>query len=226
MEQARDAAKNLASERGYFAGPRRTFMSQRSEYYATLSSSKLLELANDMQSLTPDAKASLIVELDKRGLTSVEVSNYGRELRQWDAEREAEKRHSRYSTRSFNGFGTALYGRREFARDGSYVTTKWGVFLWLPVCPIRSMRVKPVGGGPRAGALAIFSTTYDVYCVSKPVLVQVVCVYAFIAGLVVLIANVDNINRYLHWSGYVAFIAYCGLPYLLRSAARRAGGVG
>ena len=46
--------------------------------------------------------------------------------------------------RSGNGIGTVYYGRSSEAEDGSYVTTVWAVFLFLPLFPLRSERVLPV----------------------------------------------------------------------------------
>jgi hypothetical protein len=46
---------------------------------------------------------------------------------------------------TFRGIGTMNYGQREFRIDGSYVTTLWFVFLYLPVVPIHSKRIRPTG---------------------------------------------------------------------------------
>ena len=50
-----------------------------------------------------------------------------------------------YSTplaQTINGFGTKLYGRRDQKWDGSFWTTKWVVFFWIPLIPLRSYRIK------------------------------------------------------------------------------------
>ena len=46
--------------------------------------------------------------------------------------------------RSSNGVGTVHYGRSAEMEDGSYITTVWFVFLFLPVVPIRSERILPL----------------------------------------------------------------------------------
>jgi hypothetical protein len=46
---------------------------------------------------------------------------------------------------TLNGCGTSYYGHRDPAEDGSYVTTLWVTFLWIPLLPLRSYRVLPVG---------------------------------------------------------------------------------
>jgi hypothetical protein len=48
---------------------------------------------------------------------------------------------------TLNGFGTKYYGKREKAGDGSYITTMWITALYIPVLPVGSYRVKPVGEG-------------------------------------------------------------------------------
>jgi hypothetical protein len=48
---------------------------------------------------------------------------------------------------TLNGFGTKYYGKREPAEDGSYITTLWITGLYVPVLPLGSYRVLPVGAG-------------------------------------------------------------------------------
>jgi hypothetical protein len=43
---------------------------------------------------------------------------------------------------TINGCGTKYYGRRDQESDGSYITTEWIVFLFLPLMPIGSYRVQ------------------------------------------------------------------------------------
>jgi len=42
---------------------------------------------------------------------------------------------------AFNGIGTKYYGEADEGLDGSYTTTEWIVILWLPLLPLRSVRV-------------------------------------------------------------------------------------
>jgi hypothetical protein len=46
---------------------------------------------------------------------------------------------------AFNGCGTRYYGKQDKADDGSYVTTEWITFVYVPLIPLRSFRVLPVG---------------------------------------------------------------------------------
>ena len=52
---------------------------------------------------------------------------------------------------TFNGIGTMYYGKRDKGPDGSYATTEWIVFVYVPVLPLRSFRVLPVEGGANYG---------------------------------------------------------------------------
>ena len=41
---------------------------------------------------------------------------------------------------SLNGIGTTYLGVR-WQPDGTYITTKWVVFVWVPIVPLGSVRV-------------------------------------------------------------------------------------
>lgn len=46
---------------------------------------------------------------------------------------------------SLNGCGTTYYGSRDFHEDGSYITTEWFILIYIPIFPLGSFRVLPVG---------------------------------------------------------------------------------
>ena len=48
---------------------------------------------------------------------------------------------------TFNGCGTTYYGKRDVGPDGSYVCTEWITFVYLPLIPVRSLRVLPTKDG-------------------------------------------------------------------------------
>ena len=48
---------------------------------------------------------------------------------------------------TLNGFGTKYYGQRDIAEDGSYITTLWVTAIYVPLLPLASYRVLPVGKG-------------------------------------------------------------------------------
>jgi hypothetical protein len=37
---------------------------------------------------------------------------------------------------SYHGIGTIYYGNREKAGDGSFITTKWAIFMFVPLFPL------------------------------------------------------------------------------------------
>jgi len=42
---------------------------------------------------------------------------------------------------TFNGIGTKFIGNTDKGTDGSFVRTKWFVFVYLPIVPLESYRV-------------------------------------------------------------------------------------
>jgi hypothetical protein len=47
---------------------------------------------------------------------------------------------------AYHGIGTIYYGNREKADDGSFITTKWAIFVFVPLFPLGSYRVRPLDG--------------------------------------------------------------------------------
>lgn len=79
---------------------------------------------------------------------------------------------------SIAGFGTGFCGKRDFRKDGSYVTTEWVVLFGVPIVPISSVRIL----GRYKDEDALPSTTEVRYLVrdrTKPNLKQVAFVYAY-----------------------------------------------
>lgn len=46
---------------------------------------------------------------------------------------------------TFNGIGTMFYGECDFRPDGTFITTEWLVLFWIPLFPVRSLRVRLQG---------------------------------------------------------------------------------
>lgn len=83
---------------------------------------------------------------------------------------------------SFQGFGTGFVGQRDFWPDGSYVTTEWHIYFFVPLIPIRSVRVK--AGTLQTRSLYVIAGTRRDYliCDEQPVnLKQALSVYGFLA---------------------------------------------
>ena len=47
---------------------------------------------------------------------------------------------------SINGIGTHYWGHTELYSDESYITTEW-ITVGIPIIPIKSLRVRPIGKG-------------------------------------------------------------------------------
>jgi cation transport ATPase len=132
--------------------------------------------------------------------------------------------------RSNNGVGTTAYGRRDFLADGSFVTTKWIIFLYIPLFPLCSMRVR-VAEKQRmpdhwlaslllafGGVLAFSrSASYVIYSKTRPVLLQVLYVYAFVVAFFLAWWNLGSSPTFLN-SLVVCFLL--ALPWILRRIGR------
>lgn len=84
---------------------------------------------------------------------------------------------------SFNGFGTTFYGERGHAPDGSYVTTEWIILLYLPIIPLRSLRI---ARNPQDDFRAVAFESESYYVISRERLcwTQVFLTYGFIFGTI------------------------------------------
>ena len=74
-----------------------------------------------------------------------------------------------------NGCGTGLYGRRDPAADGSYVTTSFLCFLFVPIIPLRSYRIILTRKEPW---LPFGNFSYVVLESRRPTLREVISAYA------------------------------------------------
>lgn len=131
---------------------------------------------------------------------------------------------------SINGTGTKAYGKRDFRTDGSFITTKWITFLWIPLIPLRSMRVKPLNQPGldhlEATILLAFighvafksSGKYAVQSDCRPILTQVLHVYAFVLAFVLSWWNLSR-NTTLASAGLL--LAVLASPFILRTIAQR-----
>ena len=133
--------------------------------------------------------------------------------------------------RSINGTGTKTYGKRDFLTDGSFVTTRWLTFFWVPLFPLNSMRVRPRSDTPMpdhfltsvllaltTGLVAVkFSERYTIQSKSHPVLLQVVFVYGFVVALFSAWWNLAKSTDYVNAGILCAVLA---APFFLRTIAR------
>ncbi len=183
--------------------------------YGQMSDEQLLHMASERESLCAEARLALHVELAKRGLDEGDIDRYVDSVRIGQLEDEQQKP----LAQTFNGFGTHLYGKRRFGADGSYITTLWVVFFWIPVVPLKSVHV--IEAGPGTSTLSPgWSTSYRVLHKSRPDARQVVNVYAFMALLFIGAALLDLV----HAGESLALVAlgmWACLPWLLRRTQRK-----
>src|SRR5262249_30662983 len=83
---------------------------------------------------------------------------------------------------TLQGFGTTFYGARDFHSDGSYITTEWMVIGWVPIIPLRSLRVRYQGAGapPRFPIGIGYSHSYAVHETGAPNWKQVLYTYLYV----------------------------------------------
>lgn len=110
--------------------------------YTGMSNEELLNVAADVGSLEDDARIAIAGELSRRKLSERDIIQYRQDVAAFKPEDFWGK--DKPIARSFNGCGTAIYGKRDFEADGSFVTTKWVVVFFIPMWPLKSMRVKKV----------------------------------------------------------------------------------
>ena len=83
------------------------------------------------------------------------------------------------------GCGITLYGKRDFAEDGSYLTTEWATIFLVPLVPIRSLRVRDTGR-PTGRWYFVYgwaSREFLIYSRQFPSLRQVLFTYLYAIGL-------------------------------------------
>ena len=89
---------------------------------------------------------------------------------------------------TFNGIGTTYYGKRQLP-DGTYITTKWVVFVFVPVVPLGSYRIV-AAGSPQFRAMLPMLASNQTMTVQKVPLAwaQVAGTYAVVAAAAGIIA--------------------------------------
>jgi hypothetical protein len=124
-----------------------------------------------------------------------------------------------------NGFGTQYLGQRDFRPDGSYLTTTFFCLLYLPIFPIRSVRVVPDATKKDISAGFFTKKFFIVLEKRRPDLGQVLSVYACGAAVVALtVFFFAKVDPYLKdqfpdfsggWKSTVIFALTLSPPLLL-----------
>ena len=132
---------------------------------------------------------------------------------------------------SFNGFGSAFYGQRDFRNDGSHLTTEWVILAYFPFVPMRSLRVIP--DRQKDQNLIVYTSSSFVVVETLPCdRNQVLCVYGFvllcICWAVVLIRSLIELNG--NWPNHAMIVYFLAvilgivpmiLPWYLRWRVKR-----
>jgi hypothetical protein len=194
--------------------------------YSGLSDDEILRLACEASELRDEALNALHGELKKRKLTERDISEYGQHLASIKPGEMVENQ--KYVARSFFGFGTSIYGKRDFHSDGSFITTKWVVLFWVPVLPIGSVRLAKAGAGSRSGEpgwskhyLGYFfswKTKYWVYSQAPVNKRQALFVYSFVLALILAVMSVHHTSPKI---SLALFCSLCVVPLALRKSATR-----
>lgn len=116
---------------------------------------------------------------------------------------------------TINGFGTRLYGARDFLPNGSYVTTEWLVFFYVPVAPLRSQRILPSTSGNKS-YIFYSSSRYLVLEKTRPNWQQVLLVYSWFA---VVIGSVSAAIESEYWWLAIPAVVALAAPWFLRKKA-------
>jgi hypothetical protein len=193
--------------------------------YSGMSDDEILRLACEESDLRDEARNALNGELKRRKLTEKDVSEYGQHLASIKPGEMSENQ--KFVARSFMGFGTSIYGKRDFHSDGSYTTTKWVTLLWVPIFPLVSLRVGKMRPGPGTaeprltkhyvGHFFSWTTKYWVYSEEPINKKQVLFVYAFVLLLFVIAKRAAYLPQKI---SLVPFGSLCILPWVLRVLGR------
>lgn len=83
------------------------------------------------------------------------------------------------------GIGTTFYGKKELKDDGSHKTTKWVIFLLLPIFPLGTYRVKTINNKVRnlVGFITEYEIIEKVAIDKKQVLLWYSTIYGAITGV-------------------------------------------
>lgn len=130
---------------------------------------------------------------------------------------------------TLQGIGTTFIGKRDFRSDDSYVTTEWIVIFYIPIVPIRSMRVIETGGEDNSHFPFLSRRkSYSVLAKSRPHWRQVLYVYGFaifyIAWIVGYLELSTHIEKALGYNAglilwFVALALPLPIPFFMRRYA-------
>jgi hypothetical protein len=132
---------------------------------------------------------------------------------------------------TYYGIGTTFYGERDFRLDGTYITTEWVVLFYLPLIPMRSLRVQHLGTEPRFSFFGIgASRKFRILEKGTPNRKQVLYTYGYAALIISWSCLVGRIaisipsHIFDSLSGVILVFVVCllptPLPWILRRFAK------
>lgn len=165
-------------------------MSNQHEAYSRLTDDQLLNLGSEQDSLRPESRMALLAELGRRGFDAQDVQKQAEEIRRHTLEAKRRKP----LARTFNGFGTTTYGKRDF-------------------------QPKAQADRPRG-----LSRRYLVLCDSSPNIAQVASIYLYVASLLAIGWVLDFIHlgspEAESVAASVAIALWIAAPWALRRRSR------
>jgi len=187
-----------------------------------MTNEQLLNLATDCESLCPEAEVAFNSELAKRGLSREEIEEQAECVRRGQIE-EAQRKPL---AQTLNGIGTKLYGKRNFRPDGSFVATLWVVLFWIPLIPLKSVRVRDAGidvGPDKPTFFPGWSSSWSYFVLGESRLDfrQVMNIYVFMLLPIIAFKILDSAHAKIPDSvGYAALAAWVSMPWWTRWLAR------
>jgi hypothetical protein len=182
------------------------------ERFRQMSDDELLDVAKDANSLVPEARGAIEAELCNRKLSGEDVEQFAAET----ARLKEEHAKSTAVQFQFRGFGTIFCGKRDFAGDESYTTTRWVAISGIPVIPLGSYRLRPVRPRPLLSYLGWGG--YEVLGKTKLDIRQVVYVYGFFVLLIW--GFLHSIGSKNEMRAKITLGLLCFAPWALRQYAR------
>lgn len=119
-----------------------------------------------------------------------------------------------------NGIGTSFVGECGHEKDGSYISTRWFTFVYVPVIPLFSARIHGQSEGKLTPVGLSWATDYEELPLHMP---QVLRTYGYLALMVLLLLMVPKISDW-NLNPLIIFpigAAAAALPWFLRRRARK-----
>ena len=132
---------------------------------------------------------------------------------------------------SFNGIGTKYYGEADWNADGSYQTTEWFVLAYVPIIPLKSLRIRRNEKGDLTVPLVYSRTGYFILEQKPLSWSQAFRTYLFILAYIVWCVVPLSLVKYIPtpspapgWMALLfvaAFVCLIAAPFIVLFRSRR-----